>query len=100
MKKFVLFISLCLISVGSMGQEESNVSFDAGVDFYSRYVWRGLLFTDAPSIQPYMSLTKGGFTIMAWGSYATSKNYAYIDLFLSYTTGGLTINLNDYFTED
>ncbi len=100
MKKFVLFISLCLISVGSMGQEESNVSFDAGVDYYSRYVWRGLLFTDAPSIQPYMSLTKGGFTIMAWGSYATSKNYAEIDLFLSYTTGGLTINLNDYFTED
>ncbi|MBI9064695.1 MAG: hypothetical protein JEZ14_22105 [Marinilabiliaceae bacterium] len=100
MKKIVLMFSLCLISLGSMGQEESKVAFDAGVDFYSRYVWRGLLFTDAPSIQPYMSFTKGGFTAMAWGSYATSKNYAEIDLFLSYTTGGLTFNLNDYFTED
>jgi len=101
MKKLVLLFSLCLISFGSIGQEKSEASFDAGVDFYNRYVWRGLLFSAAPNVQPYMSITWKGFTAMTWASYATSKmHYGEVDLFLSYTTGGLTINLNDYYTQE
>ena len=91
-------IMICLSSVH--GQEESKTSFGAGVDVNSRYVWRGLLFSDAPNIQPYMSLGLGNFTAMAWGSYATSNNYAEIDLFLSYNVGAVTFNLNDYYSED
>ena len=101
MKKFVLVLSICLFSIGAIGQEQSNVSFDAGVDFYSQYVWRGLLFSAAPNVQPYMSITWKGFTAMTWASYATSKmHYGEVDLFLSYSTGGLTINLNDYYTQE
>jgi len=95
---FILSLALCIIS--SKGQNTSTLSFNTGVDINSRYVWRGLLFSDSPNIQPYMSLGVKGFSAMAWASYATSKNYAEVDLFLSYTTNGLTLSLNDYFSED
>ena len=47
-----------------------------------------------------MSATWRGLTVMTWASYALSNNYAEIDLFLSYNIGGLTLNLNDYFSEN
>ncbi len=94
----LLGLIICLGTI--QGQEKSKTSFGAGVDVNSRYVWRGLLFSDAPNIQPYMSLGIGNFTAMAWGSYATSNNYAEIDLFLSYTIGAITFSVNDYFSED
>ncbi len=101
MKKTILLAMTLLGMVSSLlSQEKSKADISAGVDFYNRYVWRGLLFTDAPSIQPYITASKGGFSATAWGSYATSKNYAEIDLFLSYTVGGFTIGLSDYYTED
>ncbi len=101
MKKiFTLVIVVMMASLSLMSQEKKKTDVSAGVDFYNRYVWRGLLFTDAPSIQPYITASKGGFSATLWGSYATSKNYAEIDLFLSYTTGNLTIGLSDYYTED
>ncbi len=101
MKKSISLVVILLIMVSSlMSQEKSTTDLSAGVDFYNRYVWRGLLFTDAPSIQPYLMASKGGFSATLWGSYATSKNYAEVDLFLTYTTGNFTIGLCDYYSED
>ncbi|MCW3786628.1 hypothetical protein [Plebeiibacterium sediminum] len=99
-KKFTFVIMFMIATFSLMSQESTKTEVSAGVDFYNRYVWRGLLFTDAPSIQPYITASKGGFSATLWGSYATSKNYAEIDLFLSYTAGNYTIGLSDYYTED
>lgn len=96
----MFFVAMLIVTTTLMSQENSKTEVSAGVDFYNRYVWRGLLFTDAPSIQPYLTISKGGFAATLWGSYATSKNYAEVDLFLSYTTGNFTIGLSDYYTED
>jgi hypothetical protein len=106
MKNIYLIILALLNMPLLIAQESTSASqpeespFDAGVDIYSRYVWRGLLFNDAPNIQPYMSLTKGGFTLMAWGSYALSKNYAEIDLSLTYSIGNFSFTINDAYNED
>ncbi len=99
-KTFTIVIVVMMASLSLMSQEKNKTDVSAGVDFYNRYVWRGLLFTDAPSIQPYITASKGGFSATLWGSYATSKNYAEVDLFLSYTKGNFTIGLSDYYTED
>lgn len=100
MKKIILTLIFCVVALLSKAQEEKSISFETGFDIYSRYVWRGLLFSDAPNIQPYMSLSWKNFTIMGWGSYSTSKSYAESDLFLSWSADWLTINLNDYYSED
>ncbi|HON18036.1 MAG TPA: hypothetical protein PK990_02590 [Salinivirgaceae bacterium] len=77
--------------------DEKGSPVNFGVDLYNRYVWRGLLFSDAPNIQPWISADWKGLTFMCWGSYATSRDYSEVDIFLSYKWNGLTIGLNDYF---
>ncbi len=94
----ILFITV-LVTLAS-AQENKRLAFNAGFDIYSRYVWRGLSFSDAPNIQPYMTFTLGNWSLTGFGSYATSKNYAEIDVFLSYSNNGFTFNLNDYYNED
>ncbi|PWD98256.1 hypothetical protein [Marinilabilia rubra] len=89
-----------LFQVKVHAQEAGEVSLESSVGFCSRYVWRGLLFDDAPNIQPYIAVTWKNFTAATWGSYATSGNYAEVDLFLSYCNEGFTLCVNDYFTED
>jgi hypothetical protein len=101
MKKIFLTLALGLLVSASFSQEQDTTpeesALNFGVDLYSRYVWRGLEFSDAPNIQPWASVTWKGLTLMAWGSYATSKNYAEVDFFLSYAWNGLTVGVNDYF---
>nr|WP_321451281.1 hypothetical protein [uncultured Carboxylicivirga sp.] len=99
MKNVVLIFLISIIPMHITAQENAKADLSLGVDLYSRYVWRGLLFSDAPNIQPYISISKSGFSLTAWGSYATSKNYAEVDLFLSYTFKGLTIGVSDYYYE-
>jgi len=100
MRILALFFFLSVFTFASLAQDKSNYELSTGVDVCSRYIWRGLMFSDAPNIQPYMSVSWKGLTLMGWGSYATSKNYAEIDAFLSYKTHGLSINVNDYFSEN
>lgn len=48
------------------------VSLDLGVDIYSHYVWRGMLLTDDPVIQPSVTLGFAGFALNVWGSIDTT----------------------------
>lgn len=96
---FLIFIHFFSSDIYSQ-EESSKLNFNTGADLYSRYVWRGLSFSESPNIQPYMELSWKGFSLMTWGSYALADKYAEIDLFLSYSTGGFTLNIFDYFSED
>lgn len=99
----ILIIAACVLSCAGFAtaqEEESSFSFETGFDAVNRYIWRGLQFSDSPNLQPSMSLGYKGLSLTGWGSYAMGNNYAEIDLYLSYTTHGLTLSLNDYFTED
>lgn len=59
MKKYVfIFIGLLYFSAGKAQ------GFDVGVDFYNRYVFRGVDFGSSPSIQPTLAFSAGGFTIL------------------------------------
>ena len=100
MKKSVYILLIGLLLCGGVGaQDSTKVSFLTGFDLVNRYVWRGAQFSDSPNLQPYMSVGFGGFSLMGWGSYAMGKNYAEIDLFLSYNLKGVTLSVNDYFNE-
>jgi len=93
----LLFILIAFIN--SFGQ------LKVGADLYSRYIWRGLDFGDAPAFQPSLTYTSGGFSIGAWGSYAfptAGTTYSENDLWLSYslateTSGCFSVVLTDYY---
>ena len=83
---------------------ESESPFSVGADIMSRYVWRGLDYGAAPSIQPYLEFGVGGFAIGAWGAYTTAFSKANesgiqeMDLYATYTIGDIiTVGVTDYF---
>lgn len=93
--KRVLFLMVALVSL-SFVKAESPVT--VGVDLYNRYVWRGLDYGNSPSIQPTIKYTLGGFSVGAWGSYATLGSYKETDLFASYAFPfGVTVGVTDFY---
>jgi hypothetical protein len=100
MKKIMLLITLIVLSNNySYGQ------IKLGADIFSRYIWRGLDFGDAPALQPSLTYTIGGLSIGAGGSYAfptANTTYSENDLWASYlfTTqkvGAISILITDYY---
>lgn len=74
--------------------------FSVGADVVSRYVWRGADYGESASVQPALSFSVEGFEVGTWASYAMNPEGAFAnehDLWLSYTTGPLTLGLTDYY---
>lgn len=78
--------------------DESAFSFSTNI--VNRYVWRGLLYSANPNIQPTIGFAKGNLSLGVWGSYGIAVPYAEVDLYVSYTAGNFTFTINDYYTED
>jgi len=83
-----------------------------GAEIYSRYIWRGIDYGNAPSFQPAISFTSGGFSIGTWGAYSIGSQsvdlatgsasvFAEHDVWASYGLdvggGSLTFTFTDYF---
>ncbi len=100
--KTIKRISLLMVSICSLSnvhaQDVPKNKFDVGVDFASRYVWRGLEFSDSPAVQPYAELTLGNFTLGAWASYETGGQVVgqEFDLYASYAFGPVSFGFIDY----
>ena len=102
-KPFVLLLFYFLMTTMIVAQ--NKVEFNAGADFVSRYVWRGMDFGAAPSIQPSLSMGIGGFEVGFWGAYTFSNNRQIsdeLDTWLSYTydienSVSITTIVTDYY---
>ena len=62
----IAFCTTCLLA-------EDQVEVTTGVDFVNRYIWRGLEFGGAPSIQPTLAVGYAGFELGTWGAYTLSN---------------------------
>jgi hypothetical protein len=94
MKKLFITLLSALILAGTVQAQEVSL----GADVVSRYIWRGLDFGDAVSIQPGISAAFGDLEIGTWGSYAlmgTGPNE--VDLYASYAIGNFSIGVTDYY---
>ncbi|MDR2836249.1 MAG: hypothetical protein LBV69_08705 [Bacteroidales bacterium] len=103
MKKILLFIfSLFFLNLSIVfsQQEESNFAYNVGLDFQTRYIWRGqALGGSAPSLQPGMGISWKGLSFGVWGAYSLSRNVTQeLDLSLSYTfwEDRFTVGIIDY----
>jgi len=79
--------------VGAQDKVEASV----GADVVSNYVWRGQNLGNA-AVQPSVSVAYKGFSLGAWGSYGIvdSDDTKELDLTASYSTGGFTVAVTDY----
>lgn len=94
----ILFISIILgISLNLYSQSDSSSRINVSADIFNRYVWRGLDYGKAPSIQPTLSFVKNNFEIGTWGSINTVGTYSEIDLYAKYILKSFTIGITDYF---
>lgn len=96
-RKAMIAGALLLVSGAAMAQDTVEATVSA--DVVSNYIWRGQDLGHA-SIQPTLGVSYKGISLSAWGSYGItdSNDTEEIDLTLSYTTGGLTVGVTDYWT--
>ena len=79
-------------------QEEEESPWNAGLDIYSSYIWRGAKFGSGPAFQPSVGFSAGDFSIGAWGSVSASTDEALeMDLFASYAFGPVSLTVTDYY---
>ena len=97
MKKYMLLL-ITIFTLSNINAQETKASFDIGVDFASRYVWRGMEFSDSPVIQPYAEFNSGNFTLGIWASYETGGQVVgqEFDFYASYSIGAVSIGFTDY----
>lgn len=101
MKKILLItasVLLLITFIPNVNAQEEESPWSAGLDIYSSYIWRGTKFGSGPAFQPSVSFSTGGFEIGAWGSVSASTDEAFeMDLYASYSIGGFSIGLTDYY---
>jgi len=92
---FLIMLTTCTFVSAN---DSTNVKLSVGTDLVSHYVWRGLLLSNSPSIQPSIGVTYKGFSLSSWASYSFSPSaFQEVDFNFSYTIGKITIGVNDYF---
>ena len=105
MRKIVIFAMGLVLSSTSLAQEQLRVGEQSpeikaevtiAADLVSQYIWRGLDCGNV-SIQPTLGIAYKGFSLSAWGNVGfKSEDTKEFDLTASYSTGGLTIGVTDY----
>lgn len=95
MRKIVLMAMGMAVNGAILAQEKIETTVAA--DFVSHYVWRGQDLGSA-AVQPTLGVGYKGVSLTAWGSYGLVKadDGKELDLTLSYSIGGLTLGLTDY----
>jgi hypothetical protein len=97
MKKTILFATslLLLLSIAPMTKAQE---WDAGLDIYSSYLWRGAKFGTGAAFQPWVEFSAGDFAIGGWGSVNTGGDEALeMDLYAGYSFGPVSIAVTDYY---
>lgn len=93
--KCIAILSFFAIANSLTAQEKGKLN--VGTDLFSRYIWRGVDYGSAPSIQPSLAYKKGGFEIGSWGAYSIKGNYSETDLYAKYTLKDFSLTATDYF---
>jgi hypothetical protein len=94
MKKLFYVIPAMAAVVAPLHAEiETSVS----ADVVSEYVWRGIKCGDA-AIEPTLAISTAGLELSAWGSVGITDatNTREFDLTLSYSFGGASVGVTDY----
>jgi hypothetical protein len=97
---FCLVIWAFCAAEGS-AQNKDSLVFNTEIGLYNRYIWRGINFGDAPSLQGTCSLAYRGFEAGFSGANSlsgTALGYANtLEVFANYTYRGFMVGVSDNF---
>ena len=95
MKKIVMIVMGLVATATTHAQEE--VETTVSTDVVNQYIWRGQDLGNV-SLQPTLGVGYKGLSLSAWGSVGLTDaaDTKELDLTLSYTTGGFSIGVTDY----
>ena len=97
-----ILLAVLVFMAGShlYSQDEESSPFNAGADFNSSYIWRGVKLGTGPAVQPVLEFSSGFFTTGAWGSFDFS-GYQEVDLYVSFSLpSGFSVGITDYYSPD
>ncbi len=65
----VIFLA-CIVNAGLLAGTSAGGpgEVEVDVDVSNRYVWRGLILTDDPVLQPSMTVSRGGLSLNVWAN--------------------------------
>lgn len=99
LRALTLSLAACATTLTAAAQDttaaQPKVKVNIGADLVSSYVSRGACESGA-AIQPGIGVGIGGFNLSMWGSADYKAEVAEFDWVASYTTGGLTVGLTEY----
>ena len=99
MKKInkVLFTVGLLFGAVTIEAQEKEVETTIAADIVNQYIWRGQDLGNV-SFQPTLGVSYQGFSLSAWGSVglSDSSDTKEFDLTATYTIGGLSFGITDY----
>lgn len=87
------------MSMTTLAQDIVETTISA--DVVSQYIWRGQDLGNV-SLQPTLGVAYKGLSLTGWGTVGLSNpsDTKELDLTLSYTIGGLTVGITDYWNND
>lgn len=92
-------VSLCAVSP-LLTQAQDSLTVELQADVVNQNIWRGTNLGHI-SVQPEMAVSWKGLRLSAWGNIGLdSEDSREVDLTLSYETGGLSLGVVDYWTND
>ena len=99
--KFIIASILgAAVTFSSAASAQEKVTVNGNIDLVNNYVWRGMDQNSGFSVQPTLGLSYKGLSLSAWGSQSLTNNadrdVQELDINLSYSTGGLSATLSDY----
>ena len=96
-----LFFSAMVLICAAMVSAQDKVEADLSADIVNQYIWRGQDLGHV-SVQPSLGLGYKGLSLSAWGSVGLSDpaDPKELDLTASYTVGGFSIGVTDYWTDE
>lgn len=99
MKRLVrMAASMAAVALPFVANAQEKVEATVGADVVTNYIWRGQDL-GAGAVQPSLGLSYKGLSLSGWGSYGIidRDDTKELDFTLSYTTGGFTVGVTDYY---
>lgn len=90
-------VAAMFLAPASVSAQE-KVETTLGADVVSSYIWRGQDLGSA-AVQPSLGISYAGLSLSAWGSYglASDTGTKELDFTVSYSVGGFTFGITDYY---
>lgn len=97
MKRTVLGMMM-LSSFVAPAMAQDAVETTVGADIVSSYIWRGQDLGGL-AVQPTLGIGYKGLSLTSWGSYGidSQNEWKELDFTLSYSVGGFTVGITDYY---